>query len=209
MLRAVRKAENRLIGFVEELGGYPVFVSHDSGDEELARQIEEKAASVGVDVWLFEEDNHLGKPIRQKVQNAIDESNAFVVLFAENSSMSSYVRQEIGYAEGTDTPVLPMVHDSVDGGDLAMLRGREQIRFGSDQVTQAASELKQRIRHRRRKSARNTVRTVEVLGGLSLLASSATTRKRTRKRKQQPATKPEPTRPFPSKGRSASFRHPR
>lgn len=166
MFGAFREAEDQLIDLIEERTEFQVFVSHDGDDEQLARRIETQADSVGVDVWLFEDDKELGTPIRKKVQDAIEESDAFVVLLTENGSMSAYVHQEIGYAEGTDTPVLPMVHSGVDSDQLAMLRGREQVRFERDKIGEAVAELKGRVKARRREAVRGQVRGAAFLASL-------------------------------------------
>lgn len=161
--------QDRLIDIVEEVKGYKVFVSHDSEDEHLAREIKREAASVGVEAWLFEDDKEFGSPLRKKIQSQIEDSDAFVVLLTEKASVSAYVHQEIGYAEGSGVQVIPLVHESLKLDKLAMLQGREQIRFGDDTIGDAVTELKEYAKEQSREAAKGNVRGALGLAGLFLL----------------------------------------
>ena len=108
---------------------YSVFLSHSEADADWVQWIAAKAKPLGINVYLHEHDPQPGTPVANKVKRAIAKSDALVVLLTHNSQNSSYVQQEIGYAEGRGKRVIPLVQPGVDQRSLAMLEGREYIPF--------------------------------------------------------------------------------
>ena len=76
-----------------------VFISHSHKDESLAKKIAEVLKKSGLDVWddreIFPGDNWA-----DKISQALNESNAMVVLLTSESFKSRSVRHDIEFALG-------------------------------------------------------------------------------------------------------------
>jgi len=76
-----------------------VFISHSQEDEVLARRIADVLKKAGLDVWddreIFPGDNWAAK-----VAQALDESNAMVVLLTADALKSRWVQHDISFALG-------------------------------------------------------------------------------------------------------------
>lgn len=108
---------------------YKIFISHSSADIDLVNWIKGNAENIGMDIYLFEYDIQPGMPIADKVKQAIQNSDIFVVLLTHNSQFSPYVQQEIGFAEASGKRIIPLVQPGIQKQALAMLEGREHIVF--------------------------------------------------------------------------------
>lgn len=100
-----------------------VFFSYDSDDRLLVGRLKdgiENRSDQDVDIYIYEEDRRLGEPIAEKAKNRIRQADLFIVLITPNSKDSMWVHQEIGFAEGVDCPVVPIVHEDID---LLEIRG--------------------------------------------------------------------------------------
>lgn len=113
-----------------------VFFSYDSNDGLLVGRLKdgiENRSDRDIDIYIYEEDRKLGQPIAQKAKNRIRQSDLLIVLITPNSRDSMWVHQEIGYAEGVDCPVVPIVHDEVDAVEIrGLLSGVEYLGFDPD-----------------------------------------------------------------------------
>jgi len=78
-----------------------VFISYAAADEVLARKLAETLRKSGLDVWDGTEILP-GENWAAKVAEALQNSQAMVVLLTPNSLRSSHVRHEISYALGDE-----------------------------------------------------------------------------------------------------------
>ena len=120
---------------------YNVFLSHSGADQRWVQWIAEHASSIDINVYMYEHDIQPGTPIATKVQSAIENCQALVVLLTTNSEYSSYVQQEIGFAKAKDKLVIPLVQPGVSQRCLAMLEGVEYIPFDTNNPELALSHL--------------------------------------------------------------------
>lgn len=104
-----------------------VFFSHSSQDADWVERVGAQATAVGVEVYLAEHDVSPGQQLSQKVTEAIEASNAVIVLLSKNSLASVYVQQEIGVAHHAEKLVIPILMEEVVGTDLGILNGREYV----------------------------------------------------------------------------------
>ncbi len=121
--------------------GYSVFLSHNEADKYLVQQIYQNAQSIGVSVYMYEHDLQPGMQIADKIQGAIENAQAFIVLLTHNSQYSPYVQQEIGFAKAKQKLVIPLVQPGVSQKCLAMLEGKEYIKFDPARPEMALSSL--------------------------------------------------------------------
>ncbi len=121
--------------------GYKVFLSHSSADAAWVKWIAENGRRVAVDVYLYEHDPQPGRMAADKLEAAIRNCDAMVVLLTANSRFSPYVQQEIGVAKGAGKLIVPLVQPGIEQGSLAMLQGVEYIPFDFGDPQRALATL--------------------------------------------------------------------
>lgn len=104
-----------------------VFFSHSSQDADWVERVGAQATAAGVEVYLAEHDVSPGQQLSQKVTDALEASDAVIVLLSKNSLASVYVQQEIGVAHHAGKLVIPILMEEVVGTDLGVLNGREYV----------------------------------------------------------------------------------
>jgi hypothetical protein len=77
-----------------------VFISHSHSDEKLARKVATILTDSGLEVWDDRREIMPGDNWAAKVAQALEESDAMVVLLTPDALRSSWVRREIEYALG-------------------------------------------------------------------------------------------------------------
>lgn len=75
------------------------------------------------------------------MKQAIARADALVVLLTKDGQASSYVQQEIGFAEAKGKLIVPLVEPGVSEQGLAMLQGREYIPFDLNNPAPALASL--------------------------------------------------------------------
>lgn len=148
---------------------YEVFLSHSGADRDWAKWIHYHAKTFGIYIYLFEHDTQPGIPISNKIQQAIQKSKALVVLLTLNSQFSTYVQQEIGFAEGKGKLIIPLVQPGTSQESLAMLQGREYIHFDLYNPDEALSRLLDYLQ-RLKKAEEDTLRVLMTLGAIVFVA---------------------------------------
>ena len=148
---------------------YNIFLSHSGTDQRWVQWIADNARSIDINVYMYEHDIQPGTSIATKVQSAIENCQALVVLLTPNSEYSPYVQQEIGFAQAKSKPIIPLVQPGVSPKCLAMLEGVEYIPFNPDNPELALSHLLNYLG--RLKDARKTDQAILMgLGTLFILA---------------------------------------
>lgn len=120
---------------------YNVFLSHSERDQQWVQWIADNARSIDINVYMYEHDIQPGTSIALKVQSAIENCQALVVLLTPHSEYSPYVQQEIGFAQAKNKPIIPLVQPGVSPRCMAMLQGVEYISFNPGNPELALSHL--------------------------------------------------------------------
>lgn len=121
-----------------------LFISHSSRDREWVELVQKRIEASGYGAYLAEYDlSGIGRDLSPKIQQAITNSAAVVVVLTQNAAGSSIVREEIGFALGKKKLVVPLVTAEVasDGASLGMLSGREYIPFDIDNPQEGLIKL--------------------------------------------------------------------
>ncbi|MEE9233833.1 MAG: toll/interleukin-1 receptor domain-containing protein [Candidatus Acidoferrales bacterium] len=148
---------------------YRIFLSHSGTDKEWVKWIASNANNIGIHVYLYEHDPQPGTLIADKIKQAIQNSDALVVLLTRNSQFSPYVQQEIGFAEANRKRIIPLVQPGIQNQGLAMLEGREYIPFDFYNPQNALSTLLGYLQQLK-KAKENEQAALMGLGALILLA---------------------------------------
>ncbi len=118
-----------------------VFVSHSTADAALVDYVRRLAEAQGLQVYVAEHDPQPGTQLADKVRKNILAADAVIVLLTLSSINSPYVHQEIGVAQGARKLVVPLVHPTLVGEDLAMLNGSEYIVFDPEALATNTPDL--------------------------------------------------------------------
>jgi TIR domain len=108
----------------------------------VQRQIE----ALGVDVYLAEQDPKPGTSIAEKVERALVESHAVVVLITTRSINSTYVQQEVGLARAHRKPLIPVVDSRVEKSRLGLLGELEYLELDLSKPTAALAKMTASLR---------------------------------------------------------------
>lgn len=99
--------------------GEQVFVSHDPADLELVQQLFSTVRNFpfGVRIALEEVESNRN---RDRLEGRLANSDVVVAVLTEESATSRWLNQEIGYATGAGSPVLPLFESAdLRGGFVA------------------------------------------------------------------------------------------
>jgi hypothetical protein len=78
-----------------------VFIIHADEDKDFAKDLADRLARAGIEVWFPADQILPGDNWAKKMGAALDRSNALVVVVSPASAESRWVRQTISYALGT------------------------------------------------------------------------------------------------------------
>lgn len=77
-----------------------VFLSHSSNDRDLIQKITDELTREGMEVWDDTREIYLSDNWAQMTSQALEESEAMVVLFTPESIDSKWIKWSIGFALG-------------------------------------------------------------------------------------------------------------
>ena len=77
-----------------------IFISHTESDEKTARKLADKLVRLGFRVWNPERDMYPGDNIAKEISEAIERSEAMVLLLSADWERSHWVRRQMQYAFG-------------------------------------------------------------------------------------------------------------
>jgi hypothetical protein len=79
---------------------FQVFLSYSNKDRSWAEKIGSALKKNGLDVWDAQDELSFGDNFASRISEALEESDAMVVLISPESMRSEWVRREIAYAVG-------------------------------------------------------------------------------------------------------------
>jgi len=84
-----------------------LFVSHVSEDRAAALQIVEELERRGLRCWIAPRDVRPGRPFDDEIANAIEASQAMLLIFSEHCNDSEYIRREVTVAGESHKVIIP------------------------------------------------------------------------------------------------------
>jgi hypothetical protein len=75
-----------------------VFISHNHRDKDIVRRMADDLRREGIKVWLNEDLIAPGEPWAEKLSNAVEQSDAVLVVMSRNTSESQWQTSEIAFA---------------------------------------------------------------------------------------------------------------
>ncbi|MBI4327150.1 MAG: toll/interleukin-1 receptor domain-containing protein [Chloroflexi bacterium] len=129
-----------------------VFISYAMPDAELARKVADGLQREGLSVWLAEREILPGDNWAEKVSQALNESQAMVVLITSETFRSRAVMREIEFALGNKEyrqRLIPVVMESERIPDEAIpwiLRRYQMVRVPEGgRITDCVSDIKRAL----------------------------------------------------------------
>lgn len=108
---------------------YIVFISHSVSDIDTVEKIADLLEDYGIESYIAERDLQYGNYLSDKIRINIDNSDAVLVLWTNNSHHSDWVNQEIGYAVKAGKKIIPLIEKGVRV--KGFLEGREYLDMDS------------------------------------------------------------------------------
>lgn len=102
-----------------------MFISHSVTDYENVEELADVLESYRIEPYIAERDIQYGGFLSEKIKINIDNSDAVLVIWTNNSRHSDWVNQEIGYAERAGKQIIPLVEKGVKV--KGFLEGREYV----------------------------------------------------------------------------------
>jgi hypothetical protein len=118
-----------------------VFLSHAGTDTEHVALVQRQIEALGISVYLAEHDPKPGTVVADKVEAAIERSQAVVVLITTNSVDSAYVQQEVRIAHRSRKPIVPIVEKGIDTRQLGILQGVEYLELDLAQPAETMAKM--------------------------------------------------------------------
>jgi hypothetical protein len=111
-----------------------IFVSYSEKDRKKMIALERaiKTSSLGLDPIIVAKDIKPGKPLSEKVINAISECDILIPIISKNSISNQWVNQEIGFAFAKDKKIFPIVERSIIKNLKGFIHDQVDIPFGYD-----------------------------------------------------------------------------
>ena len=86
-----------------------VFVSYSTQDLENVEILQKSLSGTGVNVFVSEHSVKPSDHLSEKISDAINNCDLFVLLWSQNAKASEWVSQEIGKAHSLDKRILPLI----------------------------------------------------------------------------------------------------
>jgi hypothetical protein len=123
-----------------------VFISYSHRDADLARELEKKLESLGLDAFNPERDLHPGDDWRKATQAAIKRSDAVVLIASPHTLSSSWTSYEAGMAEALGKRVMVLLPNRHSVSELPEeFAGRNVLSFDPQAPEQAAQDIASRL----------------------------------------------------------------
>ena len=85
-----------------------VFVSHSFKDEKFAKKLRDVLLPFDIDAILAQENPRFDKNLRDKIIQDLKSSMFVIGIITQNNNESISVQQELGFAQGTEIPIIVM-----------------------------------------------------------------------------------------------------
>ena len=108
---------------------------------------------------MFEQKKQYGVQIAEKITNEIDQSDYLIAIVTQNAQGSASVNQELGYAQGSNIDIIPMVERGARKGVLTY--GIERSEFSKANFKSKCVEIRKYILNNGPKSTRDKKRVAE------------------------------------------------
>jgi TIR domain-containing protein len=94
---------------------YRVFISYSHADRQIAEALERHIKNLGA-IPIFDKSNPVGTKFTDEIKMRIASSHLFMSVLTENSHLSPWTHQELGYALGLGVPLVPLAFSKFPQG---------------------------------------------------------------------------------------------
>ena len=124
-----------------------LFISHSSGDGEVARELRAELETAGYSTWMAPDDVTGTVPWAEQILEAIASSRAMLVLVSSHANRSAHVSREVGLANGRNRAILPIRIEPVatEGALAYHLEGLQRVDAFPPPVVQHVDRILRRL----------------------------------------------------------------
>jgi len=122
-------------------GGIRLFISHKSENSGIARDFKSELLRYDVASFVAHEDVAPTEEWQNVIQCGLSTMDILVVLLTEEASASHWVDQEIGFALGSNTPIIPIRLGIDPFGFISRIQALSGQGKSSDQIVDELFEL--------------------------------------------------------------------
>lgn len=115
------------------------FISYSFLDKNIMNKLKNILQTDGIVCYVAEHDENYGGSLPEKLSVNIDNSDILIVILTHNSSSSSTVGQEIGYAKKAGKRIIPLIESGMSLP--VMLQGMEYVTFTSSTLDAACKKI--------------------------------------------------------------------
>lgn len=115
------------------------FISYSFQDKDIMGRLKKTLQNDGIKCYVAQHDEDYGSSLSEKLEKAIDDSDTVIAIVTKNSSSSSSVGSEIGYAKKAGTRIIPFVESGVSVP--VMLQGIEYVSFTYSALDSACQRI--------------------------------------------------------------------
>ncbi|MCU7927013.1 MAG: toll/interleukin-1 receptor domain-containing protein [Candidatus Thiodiazotropha sp. (ex Dulcina madagascariensis)] len=90
---------------------FKIFISYSTHDLKQVKLLRQQLTGTPIEIFVAEHSVQPSEDLGQKISNAINACDLFVVLWSSNAQDSDWVSQEIGRAGALNKTILPLVLD--------------------------------------------------------------------------------------------------
>ena len=120
-----------------------IFVSHAIKDKSLLTSIENTLQPYGLTLLIAEHYFDMQSTISDKIRTMINNCNVGLVLLTTNGFNSGFVREEIGYLDAVNKPIVLVIEKGLEQKYSGFKYGHDYILFDPANPNEAIENIKQ------------------------------------------------------------------
>ena len=131
-----------------------VFICHSSTDHEFVMALAERLKNDSLQVWIDDWEIKVGDSIIQKINEGLQDSSFFIIVFSETSIKSEWVRRELSAAlmkqlSNKDIKILPILLDLDPSSLPPLMMDIKAVKFQKDKISDSSyTELLKPIKNK-------------------------------------------------------------
>jgi TIR domain. len=106
-----------------------IFISHTTADDTFVTDLRKALENQGLDVWIDSQNLRGGDTLKTEIESAITNADAFIVVISPKVFNSTWVRQEILFAQKHVETIVPILIEGMKPPSLLSFFCRPYVNF--------------------------------------------------------------------------------
>jgi tetratricopeptide (TPR) repeat protein len=95
-----------------------IFISHTTADDNFVTDLRKALENQGLDVWVDSQNLRGGDTLKTEIESAITNADAFIVVISPSVFNSTWVQQEVLFAQENNVSIVPLLIDKMEPASL-------------------------------------------------------------------------------------------